>query len=449
MEKVYQYIEDNKDMYVEWLQKLCQQPSVSTQNRGMLETVEMVKDYLKYTNADIEVIETDGYPVVYGKIDMKKSKTLSFYNHYDVQPEDPIDQWDHDPFSAVIKDGKMIGRGVADNKGSLMSRVCAVHAYQQVYGELPGNIKFIFEGEEEIGSPNILKFKEKHPEKIQTDGFIWEGGGVRETDGTMQIALGVKGTCYVELRVKGAKTDIHSSEAAIIENPVWRLVWALNTLKNENEEVLIDGFYDQIINPSETDLKLIEEMPMDESGKLETLGLKNYLLELNGIDLKKKYLFEPTCTICGIHAGYTGVGSKTVLPAEAFVKIDFRLVPGQEPNEIVHLLRKHLDKHGYEDIEIELLTSIQPFKTDPDSDLAKVAMANIEKIYQKPPKVMPILAGSSSIYKVCKDTNIPAILVGVGNENSNFHGPNENIFIRDYLDGIKLTAAVLHDFLNS
>ncbi|WP_088052532.1 M20/M25/M40 family metallo-hydrolase [Virgibacillus dakarensis] len=449
MEKVFQYIEENQEMYVEWLQKLCQQPSVSTQNRGMEETVRLVKEFLEITNSNIEIIETKGYPVVYGELKKPNSKTLSFYNHYDVQPEDPIDQWDDDPFSAVIKDGKMIARGVADNKGSLLSRICAVHAYQQVKGELPGNIKFIFEGEEEIGSPNIEEFKEKYPEKIKTDGFIWEGGGVREDDGTMQVALGVKGTCYVELKAKGAKTDIHSSEAAIVENPVWRLIWALNTIKNEQEEILIDGFYDQVKKPSETDLKLIEEMQLDENGKLAGLGLDSFLLNLEGTDLKEKYYFKPTGTICGIQAGYTGEGTKTVLPSEAFAKIDFRLVHNQEPNEITRLLRKHLDKHGFEDIEVELLTGIQPFKTDPDTELAQIVMNNIEEIYGKPPKVLPVLAGSSSIYKLCKDDNIPAILVGVGNVNSNFHGPNENIYIRDYIDGIKLTASVINDFLNT
>src|SRR5690625_4911170 len=170
MDKVYQYIDESKEQYIEWLIKAVNQPSVSASNQGMVEMKELVKYFLNKINANIEEIETDGYPIIFGEINNGKERTLSFYNHYDVQPVDPIEEWLSDPFKVDIRDGKLFGRGIADNKGNLIARICAIHAYQQVYGELPVNIKFIIEGEEEVGSPHLEVFAKEHPEKLSTDG---------------------------------------------------------------------------------------------------------------------------------------------------------------------------------------------------------------------------------------------------------------------------------------
>lgn len=217
MKKVFQYIDDHADMYIDWLIKACNQPSVSAQNRGMFEMKELVKRFLKNINVEVEELTTDGYPIIYGELGKSHDKTLTFYNHYDVQPEDPIDQWKSDPFEASIREGKIFARGVADNKGNLIARICAVHAYQQVYEKLPINIKFVFEGEEEVGSPHLEFFANQHPDKLQTNGIIWEGGSREIESKRLHVGLGVKGICYVELICKGANMDLHSSEAAIIE----------------------------------------------------------------------------------------------------------------------------------------------------------------------------------------------------------------------------------------
>jgi acetylornithine deacetylase/succinyl-diaminopimelate desuccinylase-like protein len=445
LNKVFQYIDEHQDLYIEWLQKACRQPSVSVHNRGMREMAKMVEDFLMLVKARVELVETKGFPVIFGEIYGHKERTLTFYNHYDVQPEEPLALWKTDPFAAVIRDGRMWGRGTADNKGNLMARICAVHAYQNACGELPVNLKFLFEGEEETGSPNLEDFSDNHPEKVKTDGIIWEGG-IKGDDGRLEVGLGVKGICYVELRVRGAASDVHSSEAPIVINPAWRLIWALNTLKNENDEILVKGFYDKVKPLTPEERQLVHALDFDETGKLKSLNLKQFLQGTSGNELKERLLSKPTCTICGIQAGYTGEGAKTVLPAEAKVKIDFRLVPDQDPENILHLLCRHLAEHGYADIEVIPLTSGHPFNTDPAHPLVKTVMENAEKVYGKPPKILRNSPGSSPMYKVCRKLKIPAVQIGVANEHSQYHAPNENILIQDYIDGIKMTALVIHEF---
>ncbi|SNX67154.1 acetylornithine deacetylase/succinyl-diaminopimelate desuccinylase-like protein [Bacillus oleivorans] len=446
LEKVFQYIEENQHLYISWLIEACNQPSVSAQNRGMLEMKELVKAFLGKIGAKVEELPTNGFPIIYGELLSNKEKTLTFYNHYDVQPEDPIDQWLSNPFQSEIRDGKIFARGVADNKGNLIARICAVHAYQQVYGELPINLKFVFEGEEEIGSPHLEYFAKEFPDKLKTDGIIWEGGTRDVEDKRLHVGLGVKGICYVELSCKGANTDLHSSEAAIIENPAWRLVWALSTLKNEQEEIGIEGFYDDITPLNETEKKFIQSIPYNEAVIKKLYGIEQFLNDVTGDELKERLIAEPTCTICGIESGYTGEGSKTVLPSFAKVKLDFRLVPNQKPEKIVQLLRNHLDRKGFTDIEIKQSHGMYPFNTDPNDPFVSVVLQSVEEVYEEPPIIYRNLAGSSPMYKMLNQTNIPAVQIGVANTQSSFHAPNENILIDDYVKGIQMTAAVIKNF---
>jgi acetylornithine deacetylase/succinyl-diaminopimelate desuccinylase-like protein len=444
MKDVFDFIEQNREQYIRWLQEICRQPSVAAQNRGMKETADLVEKYLKEIGGQTRLIKTSGYPVVYGYF-AGGSKTLSFYNHYDVQPEDPIDLWDSPPFAAEIRDGRIYARGVADNKGNLMARLAAVHAYQQVRGVLPLTIKFIVEGEEEIGSVHLEEFVEQNKDLLQADGCLWEFG-YKNADGRPQVSLGVKGMCYVELVCRGANTDLHSANAAIIENPAWRLIWALSTLKTPDEKVQIKGFYDKVAALSDNDRTALEKMIYSEQDTLERLGLDSFLLNLSGVPLKEKLIFQPTCTVCGFVSGYIGEGSKTVLPSEARVKIDFRLVPNQDPQEILQLLRQHLDEHGFADIEINALSLEHPARTELDNPLAKSILETAKEVYGKEPTVMPMSPGTGPMYILCQSLGIPSVSVGVGHFGSNNHAPNENIFVEDYIEGIKHIAAIIDDF---
>lgn len=447
MEKVFQYIDEHRDMYIDWLQKICRQPSVAAQNRGIKETAELVEQYIAKLNAHVEQVPTSGNPVVYGELDQGAEKTLAFYNHYDVQPEDPLDEWQYDPFAAEIHDGKIYARGVADNKGALFARICAVHAYQQVYGKLPLNIKFIVEGEEEIGSPHLHEFAEQNQDKIAADGCIWENG-YKTADDRMRITLGVKGMLYVELRTKGANIDLHSSNAAIIKNPAWRLVWALSTLKNEKDEVLIPGFYDRVEKMTPAEEEILQDMPLNEAAMLERLQLSHFINDLTGLPLKEKLIYEPTCTICGIESGYTGEGSKTVLPSVAKAKIDFRLVADQDPDEILQLLRKHLDDQGFSDIEIVSLNGQRAAKTDLEDPLVKSVIQSAQQFYKPGLKIRRSASGTGPMYTLCQKYGIPAVGFGVGHEKSQQHAPNESVYVDDYIEGIKFVVKVMEDFAN-
>lgn len=445
MQDVFQYIEENKERYIAWLQELCRQPSVAAQNRGMKETANMVEAYIKEVGGETQKIETSGYPIVFGEFEKNKPHTLSFYNHYDVQPEDPIDLWDYPPFGAEIHDGKIYARGVADNKGNLIARLAAVDAFLKVRGELPINVKFIIEGEEEIGSVHLGEFIEQHKDLIQADGNIWEFG-YKDAKGRLNISNGVKGMCYVELVCRGANTDLHSSNAAIVENPAWRLTWALSTLKTPDEKVQIKGFYDKVAKPTLEELEALKKMDYQERETLDSIGLDSFLLDLSGLPLKEKLVYQPTCTICGLVSGYTGEGSKTVLPSEARAKIDFRLVPHQDPEEIYALLRAHLDEHGFSDIEMISHAGAFAAKTDPGNALVQSVTETAREVYGSEPNQVPMSPGTGPMYDLCQKLGIPSVSVGVGHPNSRNHAPNENIFVNDFIDGIKHIAAIIEDF---
>lgn len=446
MTKVWQYIDDHREEYLALLEKFVAQPSISAQGVGLREMAQLVLEAQQALGAKSQLVETCKYPIVSGYIDNGAERTILLYNHYDVQPPEPLEKWNTDPFKASIIDGKLFARGAADNKGSMLSRYCAIDAYQKVYGKLPVNIRFLTEGSEEIGSPGLLDFVKQNPDKIDADGIIWEGGSKDINGGPLHVALGVKGLCYVELRCKGAKNDMHSANAAIVESPVWRLVWALSTLKNQNEEITIEGFNEAVVPPTESDIEAIRAMPFNEKGMLENIGMDHFVKNLTGLPLLEKFLYKPALNICGIEAGYTGEGAKTVLPNCAMAKLDFRICQGQTPELVIELLRKHLDKHGFADIEIISYSSTVPYRGSVDSLIAKATIQNVERVYGMPPTVYTCMAGSTGMGHFCNETGIPAVCFGVYTDDSQLHAPNEYIFVEDYIKGIKLSACVLHDF---
>jgi acetylornithine deacetylase/succinyl-diaminopimelate desuccinylase-like protein len=448
MQDILDYVDQHRDAYISMIQRACRQPSVSTQNVGVLEMAELCRTMLADVGAGVRIVPIEGgFPVVLGRIDGPSKRILNIYNHYDVQPPEPLELWDSDPFAAEVRDGRIWARGVADNKGHLVARICAVDAWRKVRGELPLTIRFIYEGEEEIGSPNLEHFVAQHRAEIApADGCIWEGGG-KDFNGRVRLSCGLKGICYVELSVEAVNTDMHSSRATIVPNAAWRLVWALATLKDAHERVLIDGFYDKVLEPTVVEQNILEEAPFDEEEFLRTFGLDSFLLDLTGQQLKVKDMFQPTCTICGLASGYTGPGLKTVLPKAASAKVDMRLVPDQDPREIFRLLRAHLDAHGFGDIKTTLLAAEHPAKTDLDAPLVKAVTAAVQQVHGHDPVIVPITPGSGPMYVLCQAIDIPSVSgPGGGNPDSKIHAPNENMVVEDYINAIKGMAVLFDEF---
>lgn len=446
LKKLYEYVDAHAQEYIELLQKFCRQPSVSAQNVGIREMVDLIKQEMATIGVTPDVVETSGNPILYAEMQGKNpDRTLSFYNHYDVQPAEPLEEWHSDPFGAEIRDGKLYARGATDNKGSLLSRLCAVKAYQAVYGQIPLNLKFIYEGEEEIGSVHLSEFAKKYPERLKTDGFAWEGGS-KQLNGPLEVCFGVKGLLYIELRCRTAVSDLHSSNAAIVKNPAWRLVHALASMKDENDHITIDGFYDNVRKPSEYEMDCLRTLQFREAETKERMGLDGFINNLTGLPLLEKLYYQPTANIAGFKAGYQGEGAKTIMPGSAVVKMDLRLVPDQTPDEILQKVRAHLDKRGFTDIEVVPLSADMPFRADPECLFAKTVVKCVEPVYGMGPEVFVSSSGTTAMYEFCHDADLDAVMFGAGNEASNIHAPNENIILEDYINAIKMAATVMAEF---
>ncbi|MFN8414233.1 MAG: M20/M25/M40 family metallo-hydrolase [Anaerolineales bacterium] len=445
--KIDSYLEKNMDASLEELKRYVAQPSISAQNIGLKECAQIVKEMLEKRGFTAEVMATDGAPVVFAERKGKSDKTLVIYNHYDVQPPEPLELWESPPFEPEIRNGKMYGRGVSDDKSHLTSRLFAIDALLENEGELPCTIKFIIEGEEETASVHLHDFITNNLDRLKGDACIWEFGGVDHRDVPMQY-LGLRGICYVELSVQSLGTDVHSGlGGSILPNAAWRLTWALNSLKGVDERILIPGFYDDVVPPSERDVELMEKLPDLENEYKNRFGAKNFIKGITGgTALKVEEVFTPTCTICGLTSGYQGPGSKTVQPAFASAKVDFRLVPNQMPADILKKLRAHLDQQGFSDIKIEFLGGEPAARTDPDDPFIKIVVDTAEEIYESPMELVPMIGGSGPNYPFVHDLNMPVATLGLGHPDTRAHAPNENIRLDLYLKHAMHMARVITEF---
>lgn len=443
-----EYLDSHLDESISELTKLASQPSVGAQNLGMVECAQLVANMLKSRGFSVDIQPTAGAPVVFGEIKGKIDKTILFYNHYDVQPPEPLELWETPPFEPSLREGKLFARGVSDDKGHITSRLFAIDALLS-QGELPCNIKFVIEGEEETSSVHLHDYVLQNKKKLAADACIWEFGGVDHREIPMQY-LGLRGICYVELWVETASTDVHSGlGGSIMPNAAWRLVWALRSLKGSDEKIRIPGFYDKVRKPSQRDIDLFEAMPEVSDEYKTRYGIKNFIRGLtDGIELRMAEVFEPTCTICGLTSGYQGKGSKTVQPARASAKVDFRLVPDQRPDEIVKLLRTHLDSEGFEDIQIDYLGGENPARTDPDDPFIKLVVDTAKDVYGMPMQIVPMVGGSGPNYPFIHDLNLPVASAGLGYPDTRAHAPDENIRIDLYLQHAKHMVRVIREFAN-
>jgi acetylornithine deacetylase/succinyl-diaminopimelate desuccinylase-like protein len=443
--KIDSFLQAHLNQYIDETAKLCAQPSVSTRSEGTKECGQLVAEILKSHGLQVQSIPTPGNPVVVGRIQGRSSRTLLCYNHYDVQPPEPLELWDSPPFKPTVRDGALYARGAKDDKGELVARLAALDAVCHAHnGELPCGILFVVEGEEEIGSPHIAQFVQENLSILKCDGAVWEEGGI-DSAGHPVNTLGARGILAVELEVDSMKRDAHSGAAHLLPSATWRLLWAIASLKGIDERIRIAGFYDQALAPNKVDLEMLASLQSDEAELRTQFEIEKFVRGATG-EAFKRAVFEPTCNVQGLWSGYQGPGVKTIIPAKATAKIDFRLVPNQDPKDIFEKLKRHLDKEGFSDVRVKWLGAMWPAKSPGDDPLVKLTTRAGDEVYQKTSYLVPMAGGSSPIYAFAAPLNIPVVTAGIGYPGARTHAPNEHVRLNDFLNGARHIARIMDGF---
>jgi acetylornithine deacetylase/succinyl-diaminopimelate desuccinylase-like protein len=439
------YVEKNAKRFVEEYKELLSFPSIS--NHG-LEAVKPARDWIAkrlggFTDR-IETFQAGGMPALYAEVAGGGRRKLLLYEHYDVQPVDPIELWDSKPFEPLEKDGKLFARGAADDKADVMARIHALETLKHL-GELPVTLRFLVEGEEEIGSKSFEKIAHEHADQLHADGCLWESGGF-DSGGRPTLFFGVRGLLYVQLRVKLLAFDQHSGFASIYPSAAMYLVQALASLRDQDMNIRIEGFYDDVVDPSEADVKMLAKIDPESDQRKRLVGYENLIRDPAPDRVIEQLLFTPTANIAGITTGYQGPGSKTVLAAEASAKLDFRLIPNQDPHDVLAKLRRHLDLNGFEKVEIEWADGEKPVRSDPQSAIGKATADCVRELHGEP-VIWPFMQATGPMHPVVADLGIPTVMpVGVGRPDNRIHAPNENIRIDDYLNTVRLMCRVWERF---
>jgi acetylornithine deacetylase/succinyl-diaminopimelate desuccinylase-like protein len=434
-------IEARRDEQLETLFRLLRQPSISAQDVGVRECAELVRELMAANGIDARLIETGGQPVVYGEAGPADGAgpTVLVYGHYDVQPPEPLDEWHSPPFEPTVREGRVYARGAGDNKGQFLAHILAAGALRDT-GGLPVRLKFLVEGEEEIGSVNLHRFVESERGLLAAD-LAYSSDGPMHADGRPVVFYGLRGLLYIELRARGANRDLHSGNyGGTVPNPAWTLVQLLATMRDPRGRVLIDGYYDAVRPPTPFEEELLARIPYDADAYAQELDLRPED-RLDAATFHRRLMFEPTCNIAGFVSGYGGPGSKTVIPHEATVKMDFRLVADQDPEEIWERVRRHVERHA-PGVELLRHGSTPPSKTSPELPECRAVARAVAAARGVEPVILPSLGGSGPDYLFTRVLGLPSVWVPYAPWDERNHAPNESIGVEDFIAGIKTSATV-------
>ncbi len=444
--QVLKFIEENRDRFLESLKELLRIESVSTQPSKKPEILKCAElEVQKFKEAGLEnvkLLKTTGYPVVYGDwLHAAGKPTLLIYGHYDVQPPDPLKEWKTPPFEPTVKDGNIYARGSSDNKAQHVPHLCAVEAYLKTVGKLPVNVKFVLEGEEEIGSPGITKYVYENGKFLACDAVMISDGPWHDFKHPT-IAYSLKGLLYFEVRVQGPSHDVHSGLfGGMVRNPIHVLSWILAKFKDENEHILIPGFYDDVQKMTDADRNAVAEVPFDEKAILKETGASALTGEKGYTPLETNSL-RPTLDVCGIWGGYQDVGSKTIIPATAGAKVSIRLSGGQDPKRIGKLLKEYVKSLSPKGtvVEVEISKSGPALFVDRNNFyLQKTAAAFEEAFGDKTIFIgegasIPVASAFQEVLKA------PVILANLGLPDDRLHSPNEKMSLANFFGGIRWAA---------
>ncbi len=444
---VNQFVTEHQERLLEELKEFLRIPSISTlpeHTKDVRLAAAFVSEKLRSAGLEnVELIETERHPLVSADwLHAPGKPTVLCYGHYDVQPADPLELWDSPPFEPVVRNGSIYARGSADDKGQMYTHIKAVEALREIHGTLPVNLKFLIEGEEEVGGVSISKYVEGHAEKLRADVALVSDTSMY-APGLPTLNVGLRGLVYMEVEATGPSRDLHSGVyGGAAPNPIFGLVELLGTVKNRKGKVKVNGFYDDVEPPSQAELDSWEKLPFSESAFLrDEVGSSKLIGEKHHTVLERVWS-RPTFEIHGIAGGFTGAGSKTVIPSKAVAKVSFRLVPNQDPEKIVAAFRKHVEKHTPKGIQIDVrvLGASPGVMVNTDNQAIQVAAAAMEDIFGQP-TVFTRSGGSIPIVgEFAKFAGIPTILMGFGLPDDGLHSPNEKYSVDNYYKGIMTVA---------
>lgn len=442
-EKVLTYLQENQERLLEKLKEFLSIPSVSTDpshKKNIHGAADFVMDYLKEIGFnEVEKVETDNHPLIYASYNAAgpNADTVLFYGHYDVQPADPIEEWESAPFQPEERDGRLYARGASDDKGQVFMHLAVFEAYMKTEGKLPLNVKVCIEGEEEIGSENLYDILQEKKELFQADFAVISDSGMAEAN-QPTILYGLKGFTGLEITAFGPDHDLHSGMyGGAVKNPIMALTQILSSMKNEDEVVTVDGFYDEVEAISEEEKELMEHVPGEDFVK--STGAPQTVSE-KGFTAKQHTAARPTFEVNGIYGGYQGEGTKTIIPSKATAKITCRLVPDQNPEKIQALLEEHVKKHTPAGVRVEVKKeklSAKAYKVDPNHPLINRAAESYtqafgkETIYMRMGGSIPVVEWMDAMY------DIPIVLLGFGTPEDRLHSPNESFPLSSFEKGMR------------
>jgi acetylornithine deacetylase/succinyl-diaminopimelate desuccinylase-like protein len=439
---VFAHVDAGRDAFLERLAGWVRQPSVSATGEGMPQAAERARELVAAAGLQARVVPTAGWPAVVGGRDGPAgAPTVLVYGHYDVQPPDPVDAWSSPPFDPVVRDGRLYGRGSADNKGQHLAQLLAVESLLATRGELPCTVRVLLDGEEEIGSPNLEELVAAERRRLAADLVIWSDGPV-DASGGWRLVLGVRGVASFELRAAGASRPLHSGNwGGVAPNPLWTLVHLLASMKDREGRVTVDGFYDDVRPLSQAEQAALRRLPADPEAVRADLGVPA-LDAPAGRGLHERLIAWPTLTINGLHGGYGGQGSQTVLPHRAVAKCDVRLVEAQRAQDVYAKLEAHVRRHA-PGVELVRQGSMEPFRTPLDSPWTGPLRRGMAAATGAEPLLVPSLGGSLPLHALGAVLQAPVFGIPLGNPDQANHAPDENLALDRFVTGIKTAAAVL------
>ena len=452
--EIDQYFKEHRQQHLEELKAFLRIPSISSlseHKQDIRKGAEWLKNaMLKAGLENAEVFETEGHPVVYADwLHAEGKPTVLVYGHYDVQPVDPLHLWESAPFDPHVRDNKLFARGASDDKGQTFMHVKAVEALLRLNGELPVNIKFIVEGEEEIGSPNLPLYVDQNKEQLKADLIVISDTGM-QGPGRPAVCYGLRGLAGIQIDVKGPKGDLHSGlYGGAVQNPLHAVVEILQSFRDKEGVIQVEGFYEDVLPVSDEERAEFAALEFDLENEKKEIGITEDFGE-KGYSFVERTWIRPTLEVNGITGGFSGEGIKTVLPSEASTKITCRLVPNQDPYDIVAKLRAHVDAHKPAGVTVEItdFDKGKPFLTPYDHPAIQAAGRSYEKIYNVP-TAFTRMGGSVPIVAVFDEVlGLPVVLMGFGLASENFHAPNEHFHLENFDKGLRVISDYLFEAAN-